>query len=142
MASGWRLDGRIGFTGFVNDAAAAFRALDIVVHASVAPEPFGLAVAEAFACGRAVVASRGAGVFEIIRENEDALAHTPGDAKELAAALVRLAADAALRQKLGAAARMTAENSFTRARLADDLMRVFDSVTQLDNKQLEPSLVP
>jgi glycosyltransferase involved in cell wall biosynthesis len=129
MASALRLENRVGFTGFVSDAAAAMRALDILVHASVAPEPFGLTVAEAFACGRPVIASRGGGVLEIIRENQNALAHWPGDAQELAAAIARLAADSDLRHMLGVAARKTAEISFTRKRLAGDLMRVYRRVT-------------
>jgi glycosyltransferase involved in cell wall biosynthesis len=128
-ASALGLGGRVGFTGFISDAAAAIRTLDILVHASVAPEPFGLTVAEAFACGRAVIASRGGGVLEIMRENHNALGHQPGDARELAAALARLAQDPALRRMLGVAARQTAEISFTRKRLAGDLMRVYGAVT-------------
>ena len=130
MASALHLDGRVGFTGFISDSAAAIRALDIVVHASVTPEPFGLAVAEAFACGRAVVVSRGGGVLEMVRENENALIHTPGDARGLAAALARLIGDSSLRGKLGNAARKTAEMSFARSRLARDLMRVYGAVTR------------
>jgi glycosyltransferase involved in cell wall biosynthesis len=130
MASALHLDGRVGFTGFVSDSAAAIRALDVVVHASLRPEPFGLAVAEAFACGRAVVASRGGGVLEIVRENENALIHSPGDAHELAAALARMIGDVALRGKLGAAARKTAERSFARTRLARDLMGVYGAVAR------------
>jgi glycosyltransferase involved in cell wall biosynthesis len=127
-ASALGLAGRVGFTGFINDSAAALRALDIVVHTSVAPEPFGLAVAEAFACGRAVIASRSGGILEMVRENENALTHRPGDAHELAAMIARLAGDAGLRQMLGTAARKTAEYSFTRFRLARDLMRTYQMV--------------
>jgi glycosyltransferase involved in cell wall biosynthesis len=134
MATALHLDGRVGFTGFVNDSAAAIRALDILVHTSVAPEPFGLTVAEAFACGRAVIASRGGGVLEIIRENQNALAHRPGDARELTAALARLLEDPDLRRMLGTAARKTAEISFTRKRLAGDLMRVYQMVTAGSNR--------
>jgi glycosyltransferase involved in cell wall biosynthesis len=137
MASSMGLDGRVGFTGFVDDSAAAIRALDIVVHASVSPEPFGLAIAEAFACGRAVIASRGGGAQEIIHEAQDALAHRPGDAADLAASLARLAADANLRLALGIAARKTAVSSFSRARLAHDLMRIYGAVTQSGTKALQ-----
>jgi glycosyltransferase involved in cell wall biosynthesis len=129
VASGLGLDGRVGFTGFIDDSAAAIRTLDVVVHASVAPEPFGLTVAEAFACGRAVIASRSGGVLEIVRENYNALGHSPGDAQELAQTLARLAADPELRRTLGAAARQTAEDLFTRERLAGDLARVYEAVT-------------
>jgi glycosyltransferase involved in cell wall biosynthesis len=119
------LDGRVGFTGFVHDTAAAMRSLDIIVHASVAPEPFGLAIAEAFASGRAVVAARAGGVGEIIHENHDGCTYKPGDAAELAALLTRLVLDPKLRCRLGSAARKTAEGSFTHRRLAADLMRVY-----------------
>ena len=51
------LNGNVGFTGFVNDPAAAIRALDIVVHASTSPEPFGRVIAEAMACGKPVIMS-------------------------------------------------------------------------------------
>ena len=51
----------VGFTGRIDDVPAALRALDIVVHASVEPEPFGLVIAEAMACGRPVVVSRAGG---------------------------------------------------------------------------------
>ena len=67
------------------------RALDVVVHASVEPEPFGRVVAEAMACGRAVVASDAGGVREIAKDGENALLHPCGDAAALAERIERLA---------------------------------------------------
>ena len=74
-----RLGDRVGFTGFVDGADEAMRALDIVVHASTEPEPFGLVIAEAMACGRAVIVSDAGGAREIFTPGIDALAHPPGD---------------------------------------------------------------
>ncbi len=51
-ASDLGLDGRIGFLDFQADTSPVYRALDVVVHASTAPEPFGLVIAEAMSCGR------------------------------------------------------------------------------------------
>jgi glycosyltransferase involved in cell wall biosynthesis len=118
---------RVAITGFVLQPETALRALDVVVHASTAPEPFGLVIAEAMACGRAVVMSHAGGAAELVTPNVDALTHTPGDAKELAAAIERLARDAALRARLGAAARATAERMFDRARLARELIAVYEA---------------
>ena len=59
------LNGRVGFTGFL-PPAPVMRALDVVVHATTRPEPFGLAIAEAMACGRAVIMSAAGGAAEII----------------------------------------------------------------------------
>lgn len=116
---------RVGFTGFVRNVADAMRALDIVVHASTEPEPFGMVIAEAMACGRAVIASRAGGAAELINETVDALAHDPGDADQLAGAIVRLAADPVLRARLAAAARAHAEQAFDCERLAESLVPLY-----------------
>ncbi len=112
---------RVGFTGFAIDAASAMRALDVVVHASVQPEPFGMVIAEAMACGRPVVVSLAGGAAEIVRDGVDALGHAPGDAGGLADRLSALIEDPGLRTRLGRAARQTAESRFDRARLAREL---------------------
>jgi glycosyltransferase involved in cell wall biosynthesis len=122
------LSDRVGFTGFVTRPDEALRALDIVVHASTAPEPFGLVIAEAMACGRAVIASDAGGAREILTPGVDALGHTPGSADGLAARIVELVRDPEARIRLGRAARQTAERRFDRARLAADLLPVYRRV--------------
>ncbi len=119
------LAGHVGFTGFVDDAASAMRALDVVVHASTQPEPFGLVVAEAMACGRAVVVSRGGGAAEIVTPGEDALVHEAGCALALAERMGELARDPALRAALGGRAAQAARRRFARERLADELMPIY-----------------
>ena len=83
------------------------------------PEPFGLVIAEAMACGRALVTSAAGGAAELVRPGVDALTHRPGSAGDLAAAIAGLAADAGLRERLGQAAR-TARRRFDARRLAGD----------------------
>ena len=124
---------KIGFTDFVEDAASAMRALEIVVHASTQPEPFGLVIAEAMACGRALVASEAGGAAEIINAGTDALGHKPGDARGLAERLMQLAADKDLRERLGHNGRLTAERRFDRARLAKELIPVYDEAVLAEN---------
>jgi glycosyltransferase involved in cell wall biosynthesis len=116
---------RVVFTGVVERADAALRALDVAVHASTAPEPFGLAIAEAMACGRAVVASAAGGAAELVTPGVDALAHAPGDIAGLADAIRSLAGDTTLRVTLGRAARTTAAARFDRARLAQELLPIY-----------------
>jgi glycosyltransferase involved in cell wall biosynthesis len=119
---------RVGFTGFVDQPAAAMRALDIVVHASTRPEPFGLVIVEGMACGRAVIASEGGGASELITAETNALSHSPDDANTLAGCITRLATDSELRLKLGQAGRITAEQRFDRARLATELVPIYQNV--------------
>jgi glycosyltransferase involved in cell wall biosynthesis len=64
-----------------------------------------MALLEAMAWGRAIVATAVGGVPDVLTDGEDGLVVAAGDAAGLAAALARLAADADLRARLGAAAR-------------------------------------
>ncbi len=128
IADGLSLNGNVGFTGFVDEPAAAIRALDIVVHASTNPEPFGRVIAEAMACGKAVIVAAAGGALEIVTSGQDAIAIAPGDAAALAASIRQLACAAPLRAQLGAAARKTAEDRFDRARMARELIPLYEEL--------------
>jgi glycosyltransferase involved in cell wall biosynthesis len=119
---------RVGFTGFVEDPAAAIRALDIVVHASTEPEPFGLAIAEAMACGKAVISSAAGGAEEVISIGETALSFPPADAAKLAECITILASDPQSRARLGLAGRAVAERRFDRAYLAAKLIPIYNGL--------------
>jgi glycosyltransferase involved in cell wall biosynthesis len=127
-AAGLGIADRVGFTGFLR-APYAMRALDVVVHASTRPEPFGLVIAEAMACGRAVVTSATGGAREIVQPGIDAIVHTPGDAASLCDAIARLATDSALRRELGAHARASACVKFDPDRLASETIAVYEQLT-------------
>ena len=91
---------------------AALAAADIVVVPSVidrAGNVDGLpnVLLEAMAAGRAVIASRVAGIPDVVTDGVDGVLVAPGDVAALAEALARLAGDPALRARLGAAARDT-----------------------------------
>lgn len=119
------LGGVVGFTGHITDVPAALRALDIVVHASTSPEPFGMVIAEGMAAGRAVVAVSAGGARELFVDGVDALGHRMGDAEDLARQLRRLVQDPALRESLGRAARATATRRFPAARMAAEFREVY-----------------
>jgi glycosyltransferase involved in cell wall biosynthesis len=125
MAAELGIADRVGFTGFVEEPAAAMRALDVVVHASTEPEPFGLVIVEALACGRALVASQAGGAAELFVPGQTALGHPPGDAPRLAEAIAALAADPELRARLGLAGRREMVRSFDRTRLAAELVPIY-----------------
>jgi len=136
------LDGRVGFTGFVNDAAQAMRSLDIVAHTSVDPEPFGMTIVEGMACGRAVIACQAGGAAELFVDGENAVAHSPGDAAGLASQILRLARDPELRGRLGRAGRAEAERLYHDRRLAQELLGVYCRVLGSSGDEVqEPACV-
>jgi glycosyltransferase involved in cell wall biosynthesis len=129
LADGLGLNGRVGFTGFL-PPAPAMRALDVVVHASTRPEPFGLVIAEAMACGRAVIASAAGGAAELVDAGVDALTHAPGDAAGLSACMIRLARDPAARRELGARARASACRRFDADRMAREVVAAYEAINR------------
>jgi glycosyltransferase involved in cell wall biosynthesis len=126
---------RVRFVPFQPNPAGVYTALDVVVHASTRPEPFGLTIAEAMACGRAVVVSRGGGAAELFTEGHDAVGVTPGDAAELAAAIARLTGDPDLRRRLGANAGQTAGRRFDRRRLGPQLLQAYETLFSRENRR-------
>ncbi|HWE38748.1 MAG TPA: glycosyltransferase family 4 protein [Isosphaeraceae bacterium] len=126
MADGLGLGDRVGFVPFQSDPADAFRALDVVVHASTQPEPFGRTIVEAMACGRAVVVARAGGAAELFRDDEDAVGVPPGDPDALASAIGSLLADPSRRDRLGDAARQTALARFARDRLGREVATAYE----------------
>jgi glycosyltransferase involved in cell wall biosynthesis len=118
------LQGRVVFTGFQADIAPWYRALDVVVNASVKPEPFGRTLLEAMACGRAVVGPRAGGIPEFLRHGENGLLYEMGRAEDLAAAVRRLLGSPSFRTELGKAGRETAVNRFSPERHAQMIYQV------------------
>lgn len=98
----------IEFRGHVDDVAAEYARADAVLHTSRRPEPFGQVVVEALAAGRPVIAADTGGPAEILTHEHDGLLVPSDDPAALAAAMLRIADDAALRASLVTEGRSTA----------------------------------
>jgi len=132
------LDGRVRFLGNRTNPQDWMNACDVVVHASIEPEPWGLVVAEAMACGRAVLAAASGGPLEMIDHKRTGWLAAPGDEVALAAWLEILLANPALRAELGEAARRHAQAEFDPRRaaslLSTELWRLW--AARIDSMQL------
>ncbi len=69
------------------------RAVDVVVHPSVDPEPFGMTLIGAMLCGAPVVASNAGAAPEILARGSVGRLVPPGDPRALADALIRCRAN-------------------------------------------------
>jgi len=123
------LDGRAEFRGFREDVWAELAELDVLVHASVIPEPGGQVVLEGMAAETAVLAPAAGGPAEVIEDGVTGLLYRPGDAVALAETLRRVARDPELRERLGKAGRKKAE-AFSPAVIASEIMDVYRSVAR------------
>lgn len=98
--------------GFVEDIPAFLEEADILVHASIIPEPFGLSVAEGMASGLAVIAADAGGIREMIKNNIDGLLYTSGNSRQLADKINSVLDNKELTETLGENARKTIEENF------------------------------
>jgi type III pantothenate kinase len=98
------LAGRVVLFGASHDPAPLYRAADFAVVPSHW-ESFGISAAEAMSTGLAVVASAVGGLLDYVVDGENGWFVAPKDPAGLAAAIDSVARDAALRRRLGAAAR-------------------------------------
>jgi glycosyltransferase involved in cell wall biosynthesis len=128
----------VGFIPFQEDPAGIYRALDVVVHASTRPEPFGRTIVEAMSCGRAVVASPEGGAREVFRDGHDALGFLPRDPESLAAAIHRLVESDALRSELGVRGRETAVARFARNLMGPRILRVYQDLIARRSTTMPP----
>jgi len=80
--------GRIHWLGFRDDIPQLMRSCDLVVHASVSPEPFGRVIVEAMMARRPVIASAHGASAELLGAEYPFLV-APGDPSALAEAINR-----------------------------------------------------
>lgn len=82
-------------------------------------------VLEAMACGLPVVATLAGGTTELVREQETGYLAPPGDARQIAEHIVRLAKSSRLREQQGRAARAIIEEEYCLSSLGDRLLELY-----------------
>jgi glycosyltransferase involved in cell wall biosynthesis len=117
------------YLGYQDDVAGWYAAFDAFVLPS-ANEGTPVSAIEALAAGRPVVANRVGGVPDVVRDGEDGYLVELGDVEGLAERLGRLAADPALRDRMGAAGRDRVLGRYAVDRLIDDVDRLYRSLLE------------
>jgi len=121
------LDGRMIATGFRDDIPELLQTMDVVVLTSVW-EGLPLTLLEAMAAARPVVATRVQGSTDVVAEGETGVLVPPGDATQLAAAVVELIRKPEQRQRMGAKGRDRVEREFSVDRMVTATAGVYRSV--------------
>lgn len=106
------LGGRLVFTGFREDVPEVMGALDLLVHASLLPDPLPTVLLEAMCLGLPVVAADGGGVPEIVEDGVTGVVVPPGDVKSLARAMSWMLVNPRRRREMGEAGRKRAVERF------------------------------
>ena len=122
------LEDCVEFLGFRTDVPQLISELTVLVHASITGEPFGQVIIEAMAAAKPVVATRGGGVPEIVRDGVTGLLAPMGDVPAMAEAICELLGNPERAAEMGAAGRERVLKQFTVEVTARRLERVFDRV--------------
>ena len=102
---------RVHFLGFQEDVQPLLLALSLYVHPA-RMEGFGIALVEALAAGKAVVATRVGGVPEVVDEGRTGLLVPPEQPEELSAAVLTLLRNDARRTAMGESGMHAARSRF------------------------------
>jgi glycosyltransferase involved in cell wall biosynthesis len=137
------LEKHVTLLGFRPDVLSLHKAFDVFVMSSVT-EGLGTSLLDAMACGKPVVATAAGGIPEVVEDGITGLLVPPRDHRAMAAAIVKLLNDAALRRQMGEAGLASVRERFSVERMVMDTLRVYQRVAlrQLDAEGEEPGVQP
>ena len=98
----------VGYASY-DELPRYYKTADIFCSPATGRESFGIALLEAMAIGKPIVASNIDGYASVMTHGAEGLLVPPKDGKALAQALISLMANESTRQQMGARGRLTAE---------------------------------
>ncbi|MDD5218253.1 MAG: glycosyltransferase family 4 protein [Candidatus Omnitrophica bacterium] len=122
------LTDHVVFTGNLIDVTEALSAMDLFVFPATWREGFGLSIAEAMACRKAVVVTNVWALNRIIHHRINGMLVEPKCVTPLVEAIDELFRDHVLRQKIQTQARQLAEELFSIPRMAREIQQVYQEV--------------
>jgi len=118
------------FVGFRDDVPELMRALDIVLHASIEPEPFGRVILEGMALGRTMVATNIGGPAEMIEDGVSGFLVPPNDPEALAQKIDYLLEHPERRDETGRAATIRVERKFRLEDTVKNMEQLYSTIFQ------------
>ncbi|MBI4436485.1 MAG: glycosyltransferase [Candidatus Omnitrophica bacterium] len=125
LAETLSLGGKIRFIPWQSDVKPVMAAMDLVVLPSLG-EGLGLAIAEAMALGKAVIATEVGGIPELVRNGQDGILIPPSDPSALAEAMKELITNHEKRKKMSESGRERILRHFSMARVAGEALETYE----------------
>ena len=125
LARSLRLENRVVFTGNITDVPQPLSAMDIFALPATWREGFGLSIAEAMACRKAVIVSNIWALNTLIKHKDTGILIEPRQIEPLVEALKNLFLNPLERKELGERARNTVAKHFTVRRMAEAIARLY-----------------
>jgi len=124
------LSNKIIFTGYRKDMPALMKMMDVVVHASTKPEPFGMVLIEAMAMGKPVVATRAGGPIDVVIDGETGILVEIADTIEMGAAITELLINPLLAKTMGQKGKIRVAELFCKEKHAQEIQKIYLKLIQ------------
>ncbi|MFQ5853492.1 MAG: glycosyltransferase family 4 protein, partial [Candidatus Binatia bacterium] len=119
------LQENIRYLGYRKDVLELMDGMDIVIHASTSPEPFGRVLIEAMVLGKPVIATKAGGPLEIVEDTVTGLLVPPGDPEALASAVIGLFENQMHSAKMGEAGRERVRKMFSLSHTIEETEKIY-----------------
>jgi glycosyltransferase involved in cell wall biosynthesis len=123
------IEDRVIFTGYIEKVYELYGIMDVVVHASIHPEPSGRVIFESMSCGTPVIASCYGGPKEFIEDGVDGYICDPKAPEQISVRLESLLSNPVLRKEVGLKAQDKISRLHNKKAYASSVERVYvDSI--------------
>jgi len=128
LAKDQNLENSVILTGFRDDVFDLMRAMDVLVHPAVYPDPLPRTLLEGCALRKAIVATNVGGVPEIVDHDLSGLLIEPSDPEIMASAIGSLLRDKKKAAWLASEARRKAERFFSIEQHVENIMAIYEGM--------------
>jgi len=128
------LEARVMLLGYRDNALELLERCDISVSTSIEPEPLTRSGLESLASGVPLIASNCGGNPEIVTDGVNGILYEPGNATQLAEAIMKVLGSEALRKRFARESRQRAEDLFSAERYAKGIEAVYQEILGFSEK--------
>lgn len=128
LVNNLRLKDKLVFTGYRSDVAQLMKFMNLIVHASIRPEPFGMVIIEGMALRKPIVATRGGGPNDIVVNGETGYLVESGNTYEMAHAIIKLLGDKQLCLEMGFKGQRRAKKQFSSKVYAKKMENIYKMI--------------
>ena len=115
---------RVMFLGFRSDIPQLMSMCDLVVHTSIAAEPFGRVIVEAMLCQKPVIATAAGGAVELIENGQTGWLTPPKDPLKLAEIINQCQKEPATAKAIAQAGKISAKQRFNLSSIEQQIERL------------------
>ncbi len=119
---------KVIITGYISDIHNIMVHLNLLVHCSIQPEPFGLVITEAMSLGIPVIASNKGAPSEIVNDGETGYLVDPTNKEKMAEYIIQILSDNGLSKKMGGDARNDVFNRYSISNYTRNLSQFYQNI--------------